>query len=96
MIGDGNAMRPRTVRFEDDVAAFLIHTTVAIMFTEQLDELRSVEIARQLSSDREHFIAHKMQATLSPSVRNLPGGWRAQADSRGQSRLTHPTLGGRA
>jgi hypothetical protein len=30
MIGDGNAVLPWSVRFEDDVAAFLIYATVAI------------------------------------------------------------------
>jgi hypothetical protein len=36
MIGDGNAVLPWNVRFEDEVAAFLIYATVAIMFAKDI------------------------------------------------------------
>jgi hypothetical protein len=37
MIGDGNAVLPWSVRFENDVAAFLIYAPVAIMFAKDID-----------------------------------------------------------
>jgi len=37
MIGDGNTVMPWSVRFENDVAAFLIYAAVAMMFAKDID-----------------------------------------------------------
>lgn len=41
-------MLPRLARFENDVAAFLIHPSVAEMLADELEQLRSAQITRQL------------------------------------------------
>ncbi len=48
MIGNGDSMLPGLVRFENDVATFLIHPPIAEMFTEKLDQILPAQITRKL------------------------------------------------
>lgn len=48
VIGDGNAVLARAIRFENNVASFLIHAAIAVVLSEQFDQLRLAEITRQL------------------------------------------------